>query len=183
MALRFPGQTAVAVAATQRACQLDEIALHILKFPWRASITMSVTKREAAQGVDRVTCFQGENATMNSPILPVGGPSGPSIAGSAATVAGDVDDLLAGLNAGGGALSLAVARIGPPLEVLEQIAAASATERRLRAGGQQLRFFAGTPGARMRVEIHDRDGRAVRTLTVSEAFNLVAGRPARLEAL
>jgi|GEM_PF-4316588 len=34
----------------------------ILKFLWRASITMTVTKREAAHGLDRVTRFQGENA-------------------------------------------------------------------------------------------------------------------------
>jgi hypothetical protein len=147
--------------------------MHILKFPWRASITMSVTKREAAQGVVRVTCFQGENATMNSPILPVGGPSGPFIAGSEATTSANLDDLLAGR--ADGADSFAAARIGPPAEVLEQMAVAGETEKRLRACGQQVRFVADAPGQRTSVEIQDRHGEVVRTLTLSEAFELATG--------
>jgi hypothetical protein len=137
---------------------------------------MSVTKREAAQGLDRVTCFQGENATMHSPILPVRGLSDPSTAGSFAGGAAGVDDLLAELNAGEGALSLAVARIGPPLEVLEQIAAAGEAEQRLRAEGQQVRFVAPAPGERAHVEIQDADGAVMQTLSLTEAMALAAGR-------
>ena len=138
---------------------------------------MSVTKREAAHGVDRVTRFQGENAHMSSPILPIEGPSGPRFAGCAATVAGDVDDFLAELNAGGRALSIAVVRMGPPPEVLEQIAAAATIERRMRAAGQRVSFVApAVAGGRAQAEIHDRDG-SVRPLTLTEAFELAAARP------
>jgi hypothetical protein len=134
---------------------------------------MTVTKREAAHGVDRVTRFQGENATMHSPILPVGGPSGPPIAGPGASAVSDVDDLVAGLNAG--TLSIAAARVGPPTEVLEQMAAASAIEQRLRAAGQCLRFSVPAPGGRTTVELADRDGVTMRTLSITEAFALSCG--------
>lgn len=137
---------------------------------------MSVTKREAAHGVDRVTCFQGENAHMDSPILPIEGLSGPSFAGRAATVAGDVDDFLAELNAGGRALSIAVVRVGPPQEVLEQIAAAAQTERRMRATGRQVRFVPVGPNGLTQAEVHNRDG-SVRPLTLTEAFGLADGKP------
>jgi hypothetical protein len=137
---------------------------------------MSVTKREAAHGVDRVTRFQGENAHMSSPILPIEDPSGPRFAGCAAPVVGDVDDLLTQLNANGRALSIAVVRVGPPREVLEQVATAAAIERRMRAAGQRVRFLPAGPGGRTQVEIHDRDG-SVRSLTLTEAFELATGRP------
>jgi hypothetical protein len=137
---------------------------------------MSVTKREAAHGVDRVTRFQGENAHMSSPILPIQGPSGPRCADCATTVADDVDDLLTQLNSDGRALSIAVVRVGPPAEVLEQIAAAGAIEQRMRAAGQRVRFVPAAPGERTQAEIHDRDG-SVRPLTLSEACELAAGRP------
>jgi len=137
---------------------------------------MSVTKREAAHGVDRVTRFQGENAHMSSPILPIQGPSGPRCADCATPVADDVDDLLTQLNADGRALSIAVVRVGPSREVLEQVAAAAAIERRMRAAGQRVRFLPAGPGGRTQVEIHDRDG-SVRSLTLTEAFELAAGRP------
>jgi hypothetical protein len=137
---------------------------------------MSVTKREAAHGVDRVTRFQGENAYMSSPILPIQGPSGPRCADCATTVADDVDDLLTQLNADGRALSIAVVRVGPPAEVLEQIAAAGAIERRMRAAGERVRFVPSAPGERTQAEIHDRDG-SVRPLTLTEACELAAGRP------
>jgi len=116
---------------------------------------MTVTKREAAHGVDRVTRFQGENATMYSPILPVGGPSGSPIAGPT--------------------LSIAAGRVGPPTEVLEQMVAASAIEQRLRAAGQRLRFSAPVPGGRTTVELHDCDGATMRTLSITEAFALSCG--------
>lgn len=135
---------------------------------------MNVTKREAAHGLDRVTRFQGENANMNSPILPVGGPSGPPTTGSATTVAGDVDDLLTDTSAGGRVLSISAARMGPPQEVLEQIAVASAIERRMRAHGRRVRFLPAGSDGRIRVEIHDRCG-GVRCLTLTEAFELAAG--------
>jgi hypothetical protein len=135
---------------------------------------MSVTKREAAHGVDRVTRFQGENATMNSPILPVGGPSGPQIpSSSTATVTGDFS---VELDAGENTFAIEVARGGPPPLVLEQIAAAGAIEEGLRAAGQQVRFQPAGPGEPTQIELHERDG-AVRTLSLGEAFELAAGTP------
>ena len=134
---------------------------------------MNVTKREASQGLGRVTRFQGENATMNSPILPVGGPSGPPIAGPSTTPTGD-GDFLVELHASGRVLSIAAEPEGPPAEVTEQMATAGAIEQRLRAHGRQVSFQPG-PDGRMCLQIHDDATGAHRTLSLTEACELAAG--------
>jgi hypothetical protein len=74
-------------------------------------------------------------------------------------------------------LTLAASRGGPPQELLEQIAAATCFEARLREGGHHLRFHTEAHGGPPRIELHDRDGNAVRALSTTEAFELAAGAP------
>lgn len=117
---------------------------------------------------------------MSSPILPINGPSELSTAApspNAGTV--DISAFVSELAAHEAALGLLASRGGPPPEVLEQIAAAGAIDQRLRADGQQLRFERAMPGERTRIEIHDREGNAVRTLSTTEAVEIAAGRPLR----
>lgn len=113
---------------------------------------------------------------MSSPILPIQGPpdvsrATPSAAGEAAGISAFVSEL-ASREA---ALGPAASRGAPPPEVLDQIAAAARVDERLRESGQQLRFIAAAPGEPTRIELHDREDGAVRTLSTTEAFELAAG--------
>jgi hypothetical protein len=138
---------------------------------------------------------------MSSPILPVQGPSSPvianpaeadpgtpasdGVAGGASTAAGphastgigDVGAFIAQLAAGVSALSIEAGRGGPPPEVLDQIAVAGRIGEQLREAGHELRFFAPSAGGRVRIEIHDRDGNALGTLSPAAALALAAGSP------
>lgn len=123
---------------------------------------------------------------MSSPILPIKGPSGPSTLVPPASSGADPVDAfgseLAGafgsqLGTSESTLAIAASRGGPPPEVLDQIAAAGRIEEQLRASSQQLRFLAGAPGERTSIEIHDREGAAVRSLSVAEALEIAAGKP------
>jgi hypothetical protein len=111
---------------------------------------------------------------MHSPILPVGGPSGLPIADPDTSVAGDLDDFLAGLDSGARVLSIAAGSVGPPPDVAEQIVAAGAIERRLRAHGRHVRFLPGSDG-RISLQIRDDATGAHRTLSLTEACELAAG--------
>ncbi len=114
---------------------------------------------------------------MSSPILPVNGPSDLSIAAPPADAGtADIGAFVAELAAGETAFGPIASRGGPPPEVLEQMDAAGKIDEQLRADGQQLRFSRATPGERTRIEIHDRDGNAVRTLSTAEAVEIAAGR-------
>jgi len=115
---------------------------------------------------------------MSSPILPVEGPSGPPVdVPSATTSAEDIGAFASALAEGETTLALAASRGGPPPEVLGQIAAAATVAERLREGGHQLRFMPAEPGGRTRIEIHDRDGNVVRTLSIAQALEIAAGNP------
>lgn len=115
---------------------------------------------------------------MNSPIMPVDGPSDlPSFTPSATS--GDVAAFVAALAVGESALAIEAARGGPPPEVLDQIATAGRIEETLRASGQQLRFSCAAPGERTRIEVDERGGDAVRTLSVAEALDIATGKPSR----
>lgn len=150
---------------------------------------MIETKREAAQGTGRVLRFQGENAIMSSPILPAQGLSGPSVqntpaskqptpgARDADTAIGDVGAFIDQLAAGVSALSVQDERDGPPPEVLDQIIAAGRIGEQLREAGQELRFFPAVDGGRVHIEVHDRDGNKLGTLSPAAALELAAGSP------
>jgi hypothetical protein len=113
---------------------------------------------------------------MSSPILPTSDlqgsstdmPSSDSGAAGVAVYASELEET---------ALALVASRGGPPPEVVDQIAAASRVEAELRESGQHLRFFAAGGGERTEIEIHDRDGNALRTLSITEVIELAAGKP------
>jgi len=115
---------------------------------------------------------------MSSPIMPTKGPLGPSTAApSAGSDAGDIGAFVSELAASDSALALEASRGGPPPEVLDQMAAAGRIDEQLRASGFGLRFSSVAPGERARIEVRDREGNAVRTLSASEAVDIAAGKP------
>lgn len=125
---------------------------------------------------------------MSSPILPVHGPSGPNPAssnapssaradGPADTGIGDVGAFIDQLAAGVSALSVHDGRGGPPAEVHDQILAAGRIGEQLREAGHELRFFPAAGGGRVRIEVHDRDGNKLATLSPAAALELAAGSP------
>jgi hypothetical protein len=112
---------------------------------------------------------------MNSPILPVRGPSDLPSSTPSASGAADLAALIAELAAGEGAVAIRAERGGPPPEVLDSIVAAATIEQALRASGQRVRFHSPAPGQDTRIEL---DGPGATTaLSVSQAVELATGRP------
>ena len=136
-------------------------------------------KREAAHGLDRKTPFSGRKRHMSSPLLPITDvPGRPTDTPSATSSAEDIGALVSALSAGEPSPRLVVSRGGPPPELLEQIAAAGRIEEQLREDGHQLRFSTAV-GQRIKIELIDRDGNAMRSLSAAEALELAAGKPLR----
>jgi hypothetical protein len=135
-------------------------------------------KREAAHGMDRETPFSGRKRHMSSPILPITDLTGrPTDTPQAPTSAEDIGAIVSTLSADQFPLTLIASRGGPPPELLEQIAVAGAIEEQLRESGQQLRFCLLAGGERTRIELVDRDGNAMRSLSTAEALEVAAGKP------
>jgi len=112
---------------------------------------------------------------MSSPIMPIQGPPDLSTeATSADSDAADINAFVSELAASEAMLAPVASRGAPPPEVFDQIAAAGRIHERLRESGHQLRFFADAAGERPRIEIHDGEGNAVRTLSATEAFELAS---------
>ncbi len=119
---------------------------------------------------------------MTSPIMPFNGPSTPSgsshqtpfIRGNAGEPAAFESELaasdrvLAGQDTGG----------TPPPEVLDQVAAAGRISREMRESGHELRFSEGQ-GGRVTVELSDHKGKTVKSMSISEALEIAAGKPVR----
>jgi len=114
---------------------------------------------------------------MSSPSLRTEDPSGPSSPMSTASAGAPAGVLVDDFSPGEGEGAIEASRGGPPAEVLEQIAAAEKIYERLRASGAQMRFFPADDCEPIRIELHDRDGNAVRTLSVLEAVEMAAGKP------
>ncbi len=66
----------------------------------------------------------------------------------------------------------------PPPEVLDQVAAAGRISREMRESGHELRFSEGQ-GGRVTVELSDRKGKTVKSISISEALEIAAGKPVR----
>jgi hypothetical protein len=114
---------------------------------------------------------------MSSPIIPIEGLSDlPTVTSSADGSVEYVGAFASELATGGSTLALVAGRGGPPAEVLDQIALAASIEEQLRENGRQLRFLAAQDG-RTRIEIHDREGDVVGTLSTAEALEVAAGKP------
>jgi hypothetical protein len=65
----------------------------------------------------------------------------------------------------------------PPPEVLDQMASAAQTHEALSAQGRELRFSRDEQSGRTRIEVRDRSGNVLRTLSPAEALAVAAGAP------
>jgi hypothetical protein len=114
---------------------------------------------------------------MSSPIISIEDLSDlPTAMRSAGVCAEHVDVFASAVAEGETALALIARRAGPPPEVLTQIATAAMIEDELREGGRQLRFCVSDSG-RTVIEVRDRDGVALATLSTAEAVEIAAGKP------
>jgi hypothetical protein len=111
---------------------------------------------------------------MSSPLLPIPGPTGQA-APPSATSAGDAYAFVAELDSSARVLEIDAARGGPPLQVLEEMLAASAVYDSLRESGHELRISPQAPGESLAIEL--RDGRGgVRSLSAAQAIDIACGR-------
>lgn len=116
---------------------------------------------------------------MTSSILPFSGPS--SSAGSPYLMSfmNDAEDPAAfqsDLSASDRLLASQHGSGTPPPEVLDQVAAAGRISREMRESGHELRFSEGQ-GGRVTVELADREGKTVKSMLISEALEIAAGKP------
>jgi hypothetical protein len=65
----------------------------------------------------------------------------------------------------------------PPPKVLEEMAYAAQTYETLRSQGRELRFARDEQSGRTRIEVRDRAGKVLQTLTHAQALALAAGTP------
>lgn len=117
---------------------------------------------------------------MSSPITP------PQTAAQSVLAAGKIGTpptpLTASLGAAGSAaaqpaVSLETLPSSPPREVLEQMARAAQTHSELSSQGRELRFSRDAQSGRTRIEVRDREGNVLRTLSPAQALEVAAGAP------
>lgn len=116
---------------------------------------------------------------MTSPILPFSGPSsfaGLSYPMSSMSDASDPAAFQSDLSASDCLLASQDGSGTPPPEVLDQVAAAGRISREMRESGHELRFSEGQ-GGRVTVELADREGKTVKSMLISEALEIAAGKP------
>lgn len=65
----------------------------------------------------------------------------------------------------------------PPPEVLDQMASAARTHEALSTQGRELRFSRDEQSGRARIEVRDRSGNVLRTLSPAQALEVAAGAP------
>ncbi len=118
---------------------------------------------------------------MTSSILPFSDPS--SLAGLSYPMSfmrdGDADDPAAFQSDLSAADRLLASQDGsgtPPPEVLDQVSAAGRISREMRESGHELRFSE-NQGGRVTVELSDRKGKTVKSMLISEALEIAAGKP------
>ena len=74
-------------------------------------------------------------------------------------------------------VSLNTVPASPPHEVLEEMADAAHTYEALSAQGRELRFARDEQSGRTRIEVRDRAGNVLKTLSPAQALALAAGTP------
>jgi hypothetical protein len=115
---------------------------------------------------------------MSSPIPSIEGPSGPpTSAPQAQTSASDGATFRSEFEAS--VRSLAGIPDAPPPAVLEEMALAGRTNEELRASGRQVRFTQDEQGGRVKIELRGSEGKMSRELSISETFDIAAGKPLR----
>jgi hypothetical protein len=115
---------------------------------------------------------------MSSPVAPSQGPT--PTEPPAATVAARRSDAPAGVDGSTAARSpvaLDTLASNPPREVLDQMARAAQTHARLRAQGRELRFSHDGQSGRTTIEVRDRSGNVLKTISPSQALQVAAGAP------
>lgn len=120
--------------------------------------------------------FSGRKRSMSSPILPTTGPRAASSQPPSVPVGPDATEAFARVIAADLRRPISVTRGAPPPEVLDQVQAAATINEQLRERGLEVRFPDGAHG-RTAIELVDRSGRTLRTLTIAQALELAAGRP------
>ncbi len=65
----------------------------------------------------------------------------------------------------------------PPQEVLDQMGSAAHTYEQLSSQGRELRFARDEQSGRTRIEVRDRAGNVLKTLSPAQALALAAGTP------
>jgi hypothetical protein len=116
---------------------------------------------------------------MTSSILPFSGPRSSAGLSHPMSFMSDADDPAAfqpDLSTGDRLLANRHDSGTPPPEVLDQIAAAGRISREIRESGHELRFSEGQ-GERVTVELADREGKTVKSMLISEALEIAAGKP------
>jgi hypothetical protein len=116
---------------------------------------------------------------MTSSILPFSGPRSSAGLSYPMSFMSDADDPAAfqsDLSTADRLLASQDSSGTPPPEVLDQVAAAGRISREMRESGHELRFSEGQEG-RVTVELADREGRTVKSMLISEALEIAAGKP------
>ncbi len=75
------------------------------------------------------------------------------------------------------AVSLDTLPASPPREVLDQMASAAQVHDELSSQGRELRFARDAQSGRTRIEVRDRHGNVLRTLSPAQALEVAAGAP------
>jgi hypothetical protein len=135
---------------------------------------MRKPKSKAAQGRDREECFQ-EETSMSSPITP---PQGPAATRAATPTLPSAASIAAAEPASAApAVALDTLPTSPPREVLDQMESAAQIHDQLSAQGRELRFARDAQSGRTRIEVRDRGGNVLRTISPAQALEVAAGAP------
>jgi hypothetical protein len=143
---------------------------------WEQPITMCKPKSETAQGRDREQCFQEESG-MSSPITAA---HGSTTARAVANIRATRSPQSAGPQravAAQSTVSVQTLPSAPPQEVLDQMATAAQRYDELTAQGRELRFARDQESGRTRIEVRDRAGHLMKTLSPAQALDVAAGGP------
>jgi hypothetical protein len=148
---------------------------------------MRKPKSDMAQGRDREKRLQ-EEVSMSSQVTPPpvatqpvppaapGLPPAPIPAGPPAVALAEAGTDGAYLPASV-AVSLQTLPSSPPPEVLDAMERAAQTHAQLSAQGRELRFLRDAQGGHTRIEVRDRGGRVLKTLSPAQALAVAAGAP------
>jgi hypothetical protein len=110
--------------------------------------------------------------------MPLKGPEGShSITASAPAVKSEGGTFASELEASERAGTVEVQRSAPPLEVLDQMAAAARVHDQMQQEGRELRFSVDGSVAGVAIELHDAETDTTTALTSAQALDIAAGKP------
>ncbi|HXA53754.1 MAG TPA: hypothetical protein VNV37_02660 [Solirubrobacteraceae bacterium] len=114
---------------------------------------------------------------MSSPITPTTGATAMRPAPAAGASAPPAGAARPGPVAATPTVALDTLPASPPPEVLAQMASAARTYEQLSGQGRELRFARDAHSGRTRIEVRDRDGNVLTTLSPAQALAVAAGAP------